>query len=223
MIENGDDSEIEYTPPPKEEDNEDLERKKLYLLVARCIAYPFNAKYQIETTPPRVKFSRERFILLCRTLRASVEDFGGEQAWEHEAKLTTQEQDVMSNQRFNLCVRWMIDVVLVRPEVVEICYNGGFSVKELESIFKVKATIVLSEGKQETSTSEVTLWCNTFRKIMEKCSGGCFDRSIAQRQKSIAGSVGMVNQDKLYKVFQAILKIRSIEHQVLYRECQVRG
>ena len=57
------------------EDDEDLERKKLYLLVARCIAFPFNAKYQIETTPPRVKLNRERFGLVCRTLRAVVEDF----------------------------------------------------------------------------------------------------------------------------------------------------
>ena len=55
--------------------DEDLERKKLYLLVARCIAFPFNAKYQIETTPPRAKLNRERFGTLCRTLQAVVEDF----------------------------------------------------------------------------------------------------------------------------------------------------
>ena len=36
-----------------------------------------------------------------------------------------------------------------------------------------------------------------------------------------AGSASMLSQDKLYKVFQAILGIKSIEHQVLYRECQV--
>ncbi len=29
------------------------------------------------------------------------------------------------------------------------------------------------------------------------------------------------NADKLYKLFQNILKIRNIEHQILYKECQV--
>ena len=32
---------------------------------------------------------------------------------------------------------------------------------------------------------------------------------------------GAPNPDKLYKLFQQILKIRNVEHQILYKECQV--
>lgn len=106
----------------------------------RCIAYPFNAKFQIETTPPRTKLNQERFRLICRTLRALVEEgkAGGEKVTWAEGKLTKQEQKVVQNRVFVSCVELMLDEVLVRPEVVEICHNGGFSVKELESIFKVQ-------------------------------------------------------------------------------------
>ena len=61
---------------------------------------------------------------------------GGKVTWA-DGKLSKSEQEVVQNRGFVSCVELMLDVVLVRPEVVEICHNGGFSVKELESIFKV--------------------------------------------------------------------------------------
>ena len=210
---------------PEAGDDDSVECKKLYLLVARCIAYPFNAKYQIETTPPRAKLNAARFGSVCRTLRIVAENFE-DISWELENKLTNQELDVVRTDDFVRCLRWMNKVVLVRPDIIEICSNGGFSAKELESIFKVKASIALGYGPEATSNSEVTLWCNTFRKLVEQC-GGSFSEGLDMRRKSrrgLGGVVnpgGVVNQDKLYKVFQEILKVRSIEHQVLYRECQV--
>lgn len=207
-------------------DDEDLERKKLYLLVARCIAYPFNAKFQIETTPPRAKLNPERYRLIGRALRAVVEEAGSKGGWTGEGKLTVPEQEVLQNRGFVSCVQLMLDVVLVRPEVVEICHSGGFSVKELESIFKVKASIFLCNGKEGGSPSEVTLWCNTFRKIIEQCLSPTVEGRGSGYQRMASGpaaasSSSVLSQDKLYKVFQEILAIKSIEHQVLYRECQV--
>lgn len=211
-------------------DAEDLDRKKLYLLVARCIAFPFNAKYQIETTPPRTKLNAERFKLICRTLRETV-DSTEREGWDGNGKLTNQEKDVIRGQGFVGCVRYMLEVVLVRPDVLQMCNSGSFSVKELESIFKVKAAITLSvESGEELSTPpaspEVMLWCNTFRKIIERCSHAFLDHSHGgyQHSKSSASSAAtaaVLSQDKLYKIFQEILQIKSIEHQVLYKECKV--
>lgn len=60
----------------------------------------------------------------------------GKVTWA-DGKLSKSELEVVQNRGFISCVELMLDIVLVRPEVVEICHNGGFSVKELESIFKV--------------------------------------------------------------------------------------
>lgn len=209
-----------------DEDDEDLECKKLYLLVARCIAYPFNAKFQIESTPPRAKLNAERFRYLCRGLKAIV-DNSEEVVWEYESRLTNQEQDIIKNADFVKCVGWMRNVVLERPDIVEICSNGGFSVKELESIFRVKATVVLGYGPEGVNSPEVALWCATFRKVSEQCGSGFIEGGLSRKTDGGLGGVtnssGGVNPDKLYKVFQEILRVRSIEHQILYRECQVRA
>ena len=148
-------------------------------------------------------------------------------SWECENKLTPQEQEVVQSSGFLACVEWMLGVVLSRHEVVEICNNGGFSMKELEAIFKVKVMVISCEGREEVNQHQVSLWCNTFRKIAEQCSDafkGHGDHSFP-RMKSSGGAGGptaVLNQDKLYKVFQEILRIRSIEHQILYNECQVQ-
>ena len=70
---------------------------------------------------------------------------GGKVTWA-DGKLSKSEQEVVQNRGFVSCVELMLDVVLVRPEVVEICHNGGFSVKELESIFKVASGVGRRRG-----------------------------------------------------------------------------
>lgn len=227
MIEGGQSGDEENVSEDNKKDSEDMEQKKLYLLVARCVAYPFNAKYQIENCPPPAKLNSERFGHIYRTLRATVEDFQ-KIARECQSKLTAQENDIAKSKNFRFCVQWMLDVVLACPEVVDMIKNGGFSAKELEAIFKIKAVTLLTDAKNDVKSSEVSLWCCTFRKIVEQCSRAFVGRGSPtyQTKASISSgtsSAAVPNQDKLYKLFQQILKIRSIEHQVLYRECKVSG
>ena len=203
-----------------EKDDESFELKRLYLLVARCIAYPFNAKYQIETTPPRPKLNAERFGDICRTLKVAVEDSDKILA-EWEKKVSPQEKAVLRNNSFIFCLQWMQEMVLSRPEIQDVCNTGNFSIKELEAIFKVKATTVLTDSEKGLNSSDLTLWVNMFRKIVEQSTNLDFESNYRSKSPSAAAYAAVPKQNKLYKVFQQILKIRSIEHQVLYRECQV--
>jgi len=106
-------------------DMEDFEKKKLYLLVAQCIAYPFNAKFQIENTPPRTKLNVERFGRIRRILRLALEDYSKLEQM-HSTRLSKQEQDVVRKQGFLDSVQWMLEVVFPRPEIKTICEEGGF-------------------------------------------------------------------------------------------------
>ena len=211
-----------------DKNNDNLERKKLYLLVARCIAYPFNAKYQIENSPPSSKLNVDRFNDIVRVLRLTMEDYEKVEQ-EYEARLTKQEHEVVKKESFLICLRWMLDEVLSRPDVEAICKNGGFSIKELELIFGIKAAAILSdecrvEDGGEVTNSDVSLWCSAFIKIVEHSSVHFQSegKSFLHRQSTTTSDTSNVpNKDQLYKLFQRILNIRSIEHQVLYRECQV--
>ena len=71
-------------------------------------------------------------------------------------------------------------------------------------------------------TSEHQLWCNTFRKAVELCSHAFPSTPMMDRDSSLAGSGTTPNTDKLYRLFQQILKIQNKEHQILFKECHVR-
>lgn len=210
-----------------EKDDINFEQKKLYLLVARCIAYPFNAKFQIENTPPRAKLSVERFSLMAQVLRLTLDDYD-KVVPEFRTHLSKQEHNLVKTRAFLDSLRWMLEVIFCHPQVIAKCNEGEFSVKELETIFSVKAISVLTEegGGGEVSSSDTSLWCTTFRKIVERCSRAFlteYSPAIHRKSDATAGSSTAPNKDQLYKLFQKILKIRSMEHQILYRECQVGG
>jgi len=104
--------------------------------------------------------------------------------------------------------------------------SGGFSVKELENIFGVRVASELAKESPtgEVGSADITLWCVTFRKIIEQGIRGYRGGDMTpphSRKGGATGSVTMPVKDQLYKLFQKILKIPYTVHQVLYRECQV--
>lgn len=204
------------------------ERKLLYLMVARCIAYPFNAKYQLETAPPKPKLNEDRLQSVIDILETCRN-----QDWDVLTKLAVSinnaETKCLQSERFLNCLDWYMDNVLDRGDVVTMSKNGSFSVKELESIFKVLATkhIMYTSSQLDVDSTELQTWCSTFRKLVEHGArttlrGGSLSSS-SRALSSSAGNGGGTgpNKEKLYKLFQKILEIKSLEHQILYRVCQV--
>ena len=219
----GDKSGDELDEPSTSTVVSNIETKQLYLLVARCIAYPFNAKQQLETSPPKPKLNSERFCKIERTISVALE--GGHNR-TFEGFLTPGEQRCLRSDRFLECVRWFKDNVLVDEDVVRMCQSGSFSAKELELIFKVRAMKVLtfSSATRQLDTSEHQVWLNTFRKLIEHCSqafSSCHTPPSSRSPTSPGAAGTAPNQDKLYRLFQNILGVKTIEHTIIYRECQV--
>ena len=196
-------------------------------MLARCISFPFNAKYQLETSPPHQKLNATSFKQICTVLE-SLSD--GTREWYQETMLTPVEQRLSRDRHFLECVDWYLDNVLQREDLITKCESGDLSVKELEYIFKVCATkqSTYSEEARKLETAELQTWNNTFRKLVEQSYRvGGSPRShhppLTQTSSNYLNFVGASapNADKLYKLFQAILKVKSIEHKALYRACQV--
>lgn len=212
-----------FSDDSAEEGDSYQEKKLLYLMVARCIAYPFNAKYQLETAPPKPKLNEERFQNIVQLL-----DTCREQDWDKfmpsSLSLNGGETKCLRSEKFLNCLDWYMDNVLGRDDVISMSKNGSFSVKELESIFKVLATkhIMYTTKELDVDNSELQMWCSTFRKLVEhgaRVTRGGYSgaRGVSPSENSGTGP----NREKLYKLFQRILNIKSIEHQILYRVCQV--
>jgi hypothetical protein len=205
------------------------ERKLLYLMVARCIAYPFNAKYQLETAPPKPKLNEARFTGIVDILETCRN-----QDWETIAKsaisISAAENKCLRGEKFLNCLDWYLDNVLARSDVVSMSHSGSFSVKELESIFKVLATkhIMYTSSALDVDSTELHTWCSTFRKLVEHGARTTLRGTRVPSPGGASGAVGGAggggtgpNRENLYKLFQKILNIKRIEHQVLYRVCQL--
>ena len=208
----------------EEGDFANREKKLLYLMVARCIAYPFNAKYQLETAPPKPKLNEDRFQNVVEMLDACRN-----QDWEMIQRmvvsLNSAETKCLHGERFLNCLDWYMDNVLEREDVVAMSKNGSFSVKELEAIFKVLATkhIMYTSKELDVDSGELQTWSSTFRKLVEhsaRCIRPGMSGARASSPSNGNGGTGP-NREKLYKLFQRILSIKSIEHQIIYRICQV--
>ena len=196
------------------------ENRLLYLMVARCISYPFNAKHQLETSPPKVKLNLNRFNLICRTLQSCLNE---EEDLVRKIFLTQQERACTRNKKFLQCVLWFMDNVIQRDDVNTMCRKGMYSVKELDAIFKVvsrKHLGIKYSSPQYEEHLDHQLWCSTFRKLVEQSSHSS-PVSNPRTPVGVNGGGGAPNPDQLYKMFQLVLKIRNIEHQILYRICQV--
>ena len=201
-----------------------VEDKILYLMVARCIDYPFNAKHQLETSPPPQKLNEHRYQQISSVLKSLVD---GKHDWYQETMLTPAEQRFSRDEQFLECVEWYIENVLKRKDIIQKCHTGGFSVKELEYIFKVCATKKLTySSDKQLDTTELQIWNNTFRKLVEQSYrvGVGTPPATPQSPASFSAAVSrpVADKDKLFKLFQKVFGIKSVEHKVLYRACRVR-
>ena len=204
--------------------------KQLYLLVARCIAYPFNARFQMETTPPKPKLNEESYFKICGVLQSCVDQ---EKSLFQELILSGNEQKCIKSSEFCTTVEWYLNNILLRDDVKVACFRGGFSTKEIEHTFRVAIArqfrdifnvneIVPGERltKRIEGDPKFQVWVSTFVKLVEL---GRQMTMSEKEKKKLTKQSGTADKDELYSMFQMILGISRSEHQALFRACHVRG
>lgn len=204
-----------------------LENRQLYLLVARCIAFPFNAKFQIEITPPKPKLTENSYTAICRNLQQCLDQ---DMDTMHDLLLNPNERNCFKNDNFVQIIKWFLKYALQREDVRSLCCRGGFSTRELEHIFRVTITRFFrdeSGGKHTLGTefirrvesnSVFQLWLSTFLKIVENSEQMTAGR---ERKRKSNISENAINKEQMYSLFQDILGIPRNEHKMLHHYCQV--
>ena len=194
----------------------DDDDRMLYLLCARCIAFPFNAKYQLETAPPKPKLNSVSFEKLRAVLVACAE--GGEM--RAEAELNTWELKHAQSGSFQEAVRWYVAHVLDNQSVKSLCARGAMSCRELENVFE---TYLRARAVQRGLAKEDTAYtASGFAKLVETGSQLPYNEYVLQTPLVAGGTLSVADQERLYTTFQKILNISTTKHNLLYRICQVR-
>ena len=211
-----------------------LQNKQLYLLIARCIAYPFSAKLHVETAPSKPKLSEYMHKCIHEVLKQCVDQ--DKNLLQHLI-LNNSELKCIRNKEFQSIIDYYMNVILLKDDIKAICYRGCFSTKELENIFRVVVFkhfrgSLLYQG-QVTSTENVTrrieadpafqVWISTFGKLVEH--GRQVSMSSKQRKELNKQMTAMQlgNRDDMYRMFQDMLNVSRKDHQSLAQICQVSG
>jgi len=194
-------------------EREDWNRYRLYLLVLRCIAYPFNPYSEPTTTTVLpIRLTKSSYRGICDKIASALTD----PATEAE---------------FCSCLKWYYKEVLNRNDVIIRATNGEFSLRELRYIFKIHAHRHLRKlGKLSTDSIEESLHSclSHFDELLDVDSREWF----SSRRASTLPRVGLIknpannpimNTDLFYRMFQEVLKISPIDHHAIITEYQINN
>lgn len=193
-------------------EQEEKNRYRLYLLLLRCIAYPFNLYEQSATPVLPMRLTKSSYRAICDKMAACV-------------------TDPETEENFSCCLKWYYKSILNCQDVITRATSGEFSLRELRYTFKVHAHRHLCRMKNGTNDSiEETLhsWLSQFDVLFKVDSHEWFSR----RRASTLPRVGLVknpksnttmNPDSFYRMFQEILGISPIEHHAIITEYQINN
>lgn len=194
-------------------EQEERNRYRLYLLVLRCIAYPFNIYTQSVPTVLPMRLTKSLYRAICD-------------------KAATCITDPETEKNFCFCLKWYYKSILNRQDVVTRATSGELSLRELRYVFKVHAHRHLCRVNSDTSDSiEETLhsWLSQFDVLFKVDSHEWFSRrraSTLPRTDGFIKSPGSrttMNPDSFYRMFQEILGISPIEHHAIITEYQINS
>ena len=201
-----------HTTQQQKSEQEEKNRYRLYLLVLRCIAYPFNIYMQSATTVLPMRLTKSSYRTICDKAAACI-------------------TDPKTDENFCLCLKWYYKSILNRQDVVTRATSGEFSLRELRYVFKVHAHRHLCRVNSDMSNSiEETLhsWLSQFDVLFKVDSHEWFSR----RRASTLPRVGLLknpessttrNPDSFYRMFQEILGVSPIEHHAIITEYQINN
>ena len=194
------------TNETKEQDAMKRKRLQIYAFVARCIAYPFSAKYRYEMNykPPKLtsvqlQLARERFLSFIQG-----------------------DLKIPSDEAFLTVVTSFYELVLKTDEITDIINGPGWTMLDFLEVFKrnvQKRLALLPEIKGISKTVLMNNWMEKFELIFR---GESDQRKLPLTPSSIFNSVDTkMTKDQLFDLFQKILHVKKHQHQILFNILQV--
>lgn len=194
-------------------EQEERNRYRLYLLVLRCIAYPFNIYTQPPTTVFPMRLTKSSYHAICDKAAACV-------------------TDPETEENFRLCLKWYYKSILNRQDVVTRATSGEISLRELRYVFKVHAHRHLCRANSDTSEGIEEMlhsWLSQFDILFKVDSHEWFSK---RRASTLPRADGLMkrpenrtttNSDSFYRMFQEALGISPIEHHAIITEYQINN
>ncbi|XP_035307656.1 calcium-dependent secretion activator 2 isoform X33 [Cricetulus griseus] len=193
---------------PERQLDEEQERRirlQLYVFVVRCIAYPFNAKQPTDMARRQQKLNKQQLQLLKERFQAFLNG----------------ETQIVADEAFCNAVRSYYEVFLKSDRVARMVQSGGCSANDFREVFKKnieKRVRSLPEIDGLSKETVLSSWIAKYDAIYRGEEDLC---KQPNRMTLSAVSELILSKEQLYEMFQQILGIKKLEHQLLYNACQL--
>lgn len=214
--EKDEEEDVDETDKAEREEVERKTRLQLYVLVLRCIAYPFNAT---QTSEP----------LKTRNIKVTLSQL--EQIVNRFASFLKGELTISADESFVSAIHNYYEAFLKSNRLHMVVASGACSAEDFREVFRKnieKRVKSLPEVEDTTKESIISQWLTKFDVIFRaydegesKKLTGSKMQQYQQQQQNLQISDTILTKEQLYDTFQNILKIKKFEHQLLYNALQV--
>ncbi|KFD52566.1 hypothetical protein M513_06600 [Trichuris suis] len=195
------------TKAEEDEENERKTRLQIYVFVARCIAYHFNAKQPTEMVRRRGKVVkqelnriRERFTSF---LRGDIQ--------------------IVVDEAFTNAIKSYYEVFLCSDRVATAVAAGGFSSVDFRDVFRCMIDRRLRSLPEINGLSKETVlnsWMAKFDFIYRAEDELTICKGPKARGIQAGNTDQIMTNEQLYDMFQLILGVKKFEHQLIYNALQ---
>nr|XP_056702103.1 calcium-dependent secretion activator 2 isoform X10 [Euleptes europaea] len=192
----------------QEEEEEEAERRlrlQLYTFVARCVAYPFSAKQPTDMARRQQKLNKQQLLVVKERFQAFLNG----------------ETQIVADEAFCNAVRSYYEVFLKSDRVARMVHSGGCSANDFRDVFKKNIEKRVRSLPEIDGLSKETVLSSWIAKYDAIYRGEEDLYKQSNRMALSAVSELILSKEQLYEMFQQILGIKKLDHQLIYNACQL--
>uniref|UniRef100_S4RUG8 Uncharacterized protein n=1 Tax=Petromyzon marinus TaxID=7757 RepID=S4RUG8_PETMA len=189
----------------RDDGDEDRRRRmQLYVFVSRCVAYPFNAKQVTDMARRQPKVNKQQLVSIKDRFTVFLQG----------------DSQIVTDEAFVSVVKFYYEDYLKSNRVARIVQSGGWSTNDFREVFKnyiEKRVRQMPEIAGLTKETVLSSWMTKFDKIFMG------DEAPRPSTRITASSFSdlILSKDQLYEMFQHILGIKKLEHQLIFNASQL--
>ncbi|XP_069085989.1 calcium-dependent secretion activator 2 isoform X2 [Pleurodeles waltl] len=187
------------------EERERRGRLQLYVFIIRCIAHPFNAKQPTDMARRQQKLNKQQL----QTIKERFQSF------------LHGDTHIVADEAFCNAVRSYYEVFLKSDRVARMVQSGGCSANDFRDVFKKNIEKRVRSLPEIDGLSKETVLSSWIAKYDAIYRGEEDLRKQPNRMALSAVSELILSKEQLYEMFQQILGVKKLEHQLLYNACQL--
>uniref|UniRef100_A0A914I599 Calcium-dependent secretion activator n=1 Tax=Globodera rostochiensis TaxID=31243 RepID=A0A914I599_GLORO len=193
----------------EDEEEEHKRSLQLYVFVAKCIAYHFNAKQPTDMARRQLKVSKHE---LSRT----KERFNG---------FLKGDLQIPADEAFTKAIESYFEGFLKSERVAKVIQAGGFSCNDFREVFRCNVERRIRSLPEIDGLSKDTVlasWMAKFDLIMKTDDDAVQARQARNRFRNQPNASDTIqSKEQLFDMFQQLLNIKKFEHQIVFNNLQL--